>query len=69
MPLGGEPFDGEPFEEGIVMWWNFIGRSPDDIVRLRREWNDAPDDRFARVAPATGAASRGCRLPRCPRSR
>jgi redox-sensitive bicupin YhaK (pirin superfamily) len=29
---------GEPFEEDIVMWWNFIGRSHDDIVAARDEW-------------------------------
>nr|WP_211258706.1 pirin family protein [Spirillospora albida] len=32
---------GTPFEEQIVMWWNFVGRSHDDIVRARREWQDA----------------------------
>jgi redox-sensitive bicupin YhaK (pirin superfamily) len=29
---------GEPFEEQIVMWWNFVGRSHDDIVRDREDW-------------------------------
>ena len=50
MLLGGEPFD-----EGIVMWWNFIGRSHDDIVGFRQEWNEAPDDRFGRVAGYQGS--------------
>ena len=27
---------GEPFDEEIVMWWNFIGRSHDEIVEFRR---------------------------------
>jgi len=31
---------GEPFAERIVMWWNFVGRSGDEISRYRREWND-----------------------------
>ncbi len=53
MLLGGEPFD-----EGVVMWWNFIGRSHDDIVRLRAEWNEAPDDRFGRVAGYRGPIQR-----------
>ncbi len=53
MLLGGEPFD-----EGVVMWWNFIGRSHEDIVALRKEWNDAPDDRFGRVAGYRGATQR-----------
>ncbi|MFI7538098.1 pirin family protein [Streptosporangium sp. NPDC049376] len=29
---------GEPFEERIVMWWNFVGRDHDEIVRFRQEW-------------------------------
>ncbi|WP_326820864.1 pirin family protein [Streptosporangium sp. NBC_01756] len=29
---------GEPFEEEIVMWWNFIGRDHDEIVAFRQEW-------------------------------
>ena len=49
---------GEPFEEGVVMWWNFIGRSHDDIVRLRQEWNEAPDDRFGRVRGYGGPVER-----------
>ncbi|MBP6087586.1 MAG: pirin family protein [Rhodoluna sp.] len=30
---------GEPFEEPIVMWWNFIERSHDEIVEARQLWN------------------------------
>ena len=29
---------GAPFGESIVMWWNFIGRSHDEIVQFRTEW-------------------------------
>ncbi len=29
---------GEPFAEKIVMWWNFIGRSGEDIVAAREDW-------------------------------
>ncbi|GAA0444663.1 hypothetical protein Aca07nite_53860 [Actinoplanes capillaceus] len=29
---------GEPFEEPLVMWWNFVGRSHEDIVRAREQW-------------------------------
>ncbi|MFF7389432.1 pirin family protein [Streptomyces scabiei] len=39
---------GPPFEEEIVMWWNFIGRSHEDIVRAREEWQ-AGSDRFGEV--------------------
>ena len=31
---------GEPFTEEIVMWWNFVGRSHDEIVAMRALWND-----------------------------
>jgi quercetin 2,3-dioxygenase len=30
---------GEPFDEQIVMWWNFIGRSHEEIVEQREAWN------------------------------
>ncbi|MFC9729666.1 pirin family protein [Streptomyces roseolus] len=39
---------GPPFEEEIVMWWNFIGRSHEDIVEAREEWEKA-SDRFGEV--------------------
>ena len=29
---------GPPFEEAIVMWWNFIGRTHEEIVAHREEW-------------------------------
>ncbi len=34
---------GEPFGESIVMWWNFIGRSHDDIVAHRAAWQARVD--------------------------
>ncbi|HEX5988524.1 MAG TPA: pirin family protein [Nocardioides sp.] len=30
---------GEPFAERIVMWWNFVGRSHDDVLEQRAAWN------------------------------
>jgi quercetin 2,3-dioxygenase len=29
---------GEPLGEQIVMWWNFIGRSHEEIERYREQW-------------------------------
>ncbi|MET8831343.1 pirin family protein [Streptomyces sp. NPDC004610] len=29
---------GPPFQEQIVMWWNFIGRSHEDIAKAREDW-------------------------------
>ena len=39
---------GEPFEADIVMWWNFVGRSHDEIVEAREAW-EAQDPRFGAV--------------------
>ncbi|WP_327583677.1 pirin family protein [Nonomuraea sp. NBC_00507] len=39
---------GTPFKEEIVMWWNFIGRTHEDIVRAREDW-EASSDRFGVV--------------------
>jgi redox-sensitive bicupin YhaK (pirin superfamily) len=29
---------GPPFGEQIVMWWNFVGRSHEEVVAFREEW-------------------------------
>jgi predicted GNAT family acetyltransferase len=39
---------GPPFEEEIVMWWNFVARNHDDIVQAREDW-EAASDRFGAV--------------------
>jgi redox-sensitive bicupin YhaK (pirin superfamily) len=33
---------GEPFDEELVMWWNFIGRTHEEIEEFRLAWNDGP---------------------------
>lgn len=38
---------GEPFAERIVMWWNFVARSHDDIAQARTDWTTGP--RFGEV--------------------
>ena len=49
---------GRPFNEKIVMWWNFIGRSNDEIVKMREDWqNQSPqfpnfEDRIGGRIPA-----------------
>ncbi|GAA3441462.1 pirin family protein [Planomonospora venezuelensis] len=40
-------FGGEPFDEPLVMWWNFVGRSHEEIVRARDDW--AAGRRFGTV--------------------
>lgn len=39
---------GEPFGEEIVMWWNFVGRSHDEIVAAREAW-EGRGERFGTV--------------------
>ena len=39
---------GAPFEDDIVMWWNFVGRSHEEIVEARDAW-EAASDRFGHV--------------------
>jgi redox-sensitive bicupin YhaK (pirin superfamily) len=29
---------GEPFDESLVMWWNFVARSHEEIVGARTDW-------------------------------
>jgi hypothetical protein len=48
---------GTPFTERLVMWWNFVGRSHDDIVGYRQLWEDA-DDRFGAVRGYQGSVTR-----------
>ncbi len=47
---------GEPFEEQIVMWWNFVGRSHDDIAKAREQWQER-SDRFGEVEGYAGRTS------------
>ncbi|GEE03050.1 hypothetical protein nbrc107696_34960 [Gordonia spumicola] len=39
---------GRPFDEDVIMWWNFVGRTHDEIVEYRMEWESAAE-RFGRV--------------------
>ena len=48
---------GPPFGEELVMWWNFVGRSHDDIANYRRLWQ-ARDARFGDVDGYRGAVER-----------
>ncbi|GAC57254.1 hypothetical protein GOHSU_18_00090 [Gordonia hirsuta DSM 44140 = NBRC 16056] len=40
---------GEPFDEDLVMWWNFVGRTHEEIQEYREQW-EARDERFGTVA-------------------
>ena len=51
---------GEPLDEELVMWWNFVARSHDEIVAAREDWAAAS----ARFGEVRGFA--GERLPAPP---
>ncbi|MGL3149249.1 pirin family protein [Microbacterium sp. A82] len=42
---------GEPFEEDLIMWWNFAARTHDEIASARADWEnpDASAQRFGHV--------------------
>jgi redox-sensitive bicupin YhaK (pirin superfamily) len=40
---------GEPFTDDLVMWWNFVGRSHDEIAAARAEWEGPQSERFGVV--------------------
>jgi len=34
---------GAPFESAVVMWWNFVGRTRQEVAEAGRQWNDGAD--------------------------
>ncbi|QDQ96432.1 pirin family protein [Tomitella fengzijianii] len=57
---------GPPFGEEIVMWWNFVGRSHEEIAAFREEWQDR-SPRFGEVHGYAGHDPQGIdRLPAPP---
>jgi quercetin 2,3-dioxygenase len=56
---------GEPFEERIVMWWNFVGRTGEEIAEYAQRWNDE-DARFGAVVGYDGERLPAPALPPVP---
>jgi len=69
VPLRGLLIGGEPLDEQIVMWWNFVGRSHEEVVAFRTQWQaEVIDDtdragRFGHVDGYDGAALPAPELP------
>ncbi len=40
---------GEPFPDRILMWWNYVGRTQDEIAAAHDDWSRGAE-RFGRVA-------------------
>ena len=53
---------GVPFTEPILMWWNFVARTPEEIAAARADWEDG-----RRFGPVN--AYQGPRIPAPPLSR
>ncbi|MCB4208797.1 pirin family protein [Arthrobacter sp. UM1] len=50
---------GEPFGEEILMWWNFVGRTHDEVAAFRAEWQEEIGARQAEIGAETpGTAPR-----------
>jgi quercetin 2,3-dioxygenase len=64
--LGGEPFQGD-----LVMWWNFVGRSHDDITTARAAWEGERDTdlRGRRFGPVDGYEGPALPAPALPNAR
>jgi redox-sensitive bicupin YhaK (pirin superfamily) len=55
---------GEPFEEELIMWWNFIGRTQQDIEQARSDWMTG--SRFGEVKGYDGGRLPAPQLPPVP---
>ena len=55
---------GEPFEEKLVMWWNFVARTGDEIAEAREGWMNG--SRFGEVHGYDGAPIPAPALPDLP---
>lgn len=63
---------GKPLGEQVIMWWNFMGRTHEEIVEYRRTWQSeltsgfdgsVPDGRFGPVPGYDGRALPAPELP------
>ena len=43
---------GPPFPETILMWWNFVARTPEEITQARTDWEERR--RFGEVTAYNG---------------
>ncbi|WP_018656989.1 pirin family protein [Actinomadura flavalba] len=55
---------GEPFAERLVMWWNFVGRTGEEIAQASAQWNAG--ERFGTVHGYAGPPLPAPPLPATP---
>lgn len=56
---------GEPFNEEVVMFWNFIGTDHAEVAQQRADWED-PETRAIRFGNVEGYTGEGERIPAPP---
>lgn len=44
---------GEPLDEEIIIWWNFVGHSREDVEQAQKDW-EVQSERFGTVNNAVG---------------
>ncbi|WP_026360739.1 pirin family protein [Amycolatopsis nigrescens] len=54
---------GLPFPDDLVMWWNFVGRSHEEIAAAREDWESDDPVRFGLVPGHDGARIPAPELP------
>ena len=49
---------GEPFEEEVLLWWNFVARTQDELQEALDDWNGGEEGsaRFGSVKPGSTAS-------------
>jgi hypothetical protein len=68
-PLRALLIGGVPLGEHILMWWNFVGRTHDEVVEYRRQWqaevigDEQRDGRFGHIDDYPGRALPAPELP------
>ncbi|MGP5257093.1 pirin-like C-terminal cupin domain-containing protein, partial [Glutamicibacter ardleyensis] len=70
-PLRALLIGGEPLGEDILMWWNFVGRTHEEVLAFRAQYQaeigaepgDASEDRFGPFPANTPAALPAPALP------
>ena len=71
-PVRAVLMGGTPFEEQILMWWNFVGRTHEEVVAARAQWQDAIDgdpEALARFGAVTGYDGPPLPAPQLPQVR
>ena len=71
-PVRAVLMGGTPFEEPVLMWWNFVGRSHDEVVEARARWQAAiagDADGLGRFGEVTGYPGPALPAPELPNVR